>query len=372
MGETLGNEADKEGAIEGLLHSPGLADALESDRFKQFLDHVPVAIAVAELGARETIVYVNVEFERLTGRAAAELEGGPWSALPGYRLDNPSERLGDAADEFQDYLGAYLIERPDGSNQVDVWSNIIVDDHDQPLFRLIALATAGLAVAADAGEAAKRLRDKDVELRELQHRVRNNLQMITALIRLEARNAGELDTGVAFDRLAGRVQSLSLLYRLLSEQEATRTVDLGVYLSDIASAVMHAHAREGVHLNLAVDAWPVSVNVAMPAGLVVNELMTNSLKHAFVDRDGGTVSLAAEVDAEGCTVTYADNGVGLPEGVTWPSSGKLGAMIVRALRQNAGAEIEVGSEFRAGPARAHPLRPSPGGGGRRCGLIGRS
>lgn len=344
MGEALGHEEDQAGAVEGLLHSPGLADALESDRFKQFLDHVPVAIAVAELGADETIVYVNVEFERLTGRAAAELEGSPWAALPGCKLDDPTERLGDAADESQDYLGAYVIERPDGASQVDVWSNIIVDDGEQPLFRLIALAGAGQPAAADVGEVAKRLRDKDVELRELQHRVRNNLQMITALVRLEARNAGESEMGLAFDRLAGRVQSLSLLYHLLAEQKTTSEIDLGVYLSEIASAVMHAHASEGVHLNLAVDAWPVSVNVAMPTGLVVNELMTNSLKHAFVGRDGGTVSLAAEVHGEGCTVTYADDGVGLPQGVTWPRAGKLGAMIVRALRQNAGAEIEVGSD----------------------------
>ena len=181
----------------------------------------------------------------------------------------------------------------------------------------------------------------------MQHRVRNNLQMITALIRLEARNAVEPDTGVAFDRLAGRVQALSLLYTLLAREVDSTAVDLGVYLSEIASAVMHAHATEGVHLNLTVDAWPVSVNVAMPAGLVVNELMTNSLKHAFAGRDGGTVSLAARVDAEGCTVAYSDDGVGLPDGVAWPRAGKLGAMIVRALRQNAGASIDVQS----GPGR---------------------
>ena len=89
------------------------------------------------------IIYVNVEFERLTGRAAADLEGSPWSALPGEKLDHSGERLGELADEGQDYIGAFVIDRADGASEVDVWSNVIVGDDEQPLFRLIALAIAG-------------------------------------------------------------------------------------------------------------------------------------------------------------------------------------------------------------------------------------
>ena len=70
-------------------------------------------------------------------------------------------------------------------------------------------------------------------------------------------------------------------------------VDLGVYLSQIASAVTRSHAVEGIRPDLKVNAYPVSVDVAMPTGLVVNELLTNALKHAFVGRDGGTVTLIA-------------------------------------------------------------------------------
>jgi hypothetical protein len=105
-----------------------------------------------------------------------------------------------------------------------------------------------------------------VLLRELQHRVKNNLQMITALIRLEARNLPDDATGSRFDRLAGRIEALALLYRSLSDDANAETIDLGVYLSEIASAVMRAHAPEGIRLDLKVDTWPVSVNVAMPTG----------------------------------------------------------------------------------------------------------
>ncbi len=81
----------------------------------------------------------------------------------------------------------------------------------------------------------------------------------------------------------------------------------------------------------------------MPTGLVVNELMTNALKHAFVGRDGGTITLSSLVDETGCRVIIADDGVGLPNGQIWPQSGKLGAVIAQSLRQNAKATIDVQS-----------------------------
>jgi two-component sensor histidine kinase len=81
----------------------------------------------------------------------------------------------------------------------------------------------------------------------------------------------------------------------------------------------------------------------MPAGLVVNELMTNALKHAFVGRDHGTIKLHSVVDDRGCHITVADDGVGLPDGVVWPKPGKLGAVIVQSLQQNAGATLKVDS-----------------------------
>src|SRR5690606_36107312 len=169
---------------------------------------------------------------------------------------------------------------------------------------------------------------------------KNNLQMITALIRLEARNQSD-ESGQTLERLAGRINALALLYNALSGEEHDDSVDLGAYLSQVASAVMQAHAVEGIRLDLRVDAWPVSVNVAMPAGLVVNELLTNALKHAFVGRDHGTITLHSLVDDTGCRVLVADDGVGLAPNTSWPHPGQLSALIVQSLQQHAGARATV-------------------------------
>lgn len=338
------SEDKAEEQVEQLLDTPGLADALESDRFKQFLDHVPVAIAVSELDPLETITYANLEFERITGQAVADMQGRSWKALPGIATAKEDNRLlADAVESGEEYIGTFSIDRNGDVIIVDAWSNTIEDDDGNPMFRLVALAGGGQHDRTADEDAVRTLRDKDALLWELQHRVKNNLQMITALIRLEARNVADDETGERFDRLAGRINSLSLLYSALAGEGFSDSIDLGVYLSQIASAAMQAHAVEGIRLDLKVDTWPVSINVAMPTGLVVNELLTNSLKHAFMDREGGTISLQSLVDDTGCRVIVADDGVGLAEGATWPKAGKLGAVIVQSLRQNAKAQLSVES-----------------------------
>lgn len=332
------------GAAGELLDTPHLADALESERFKQFLDNIPVAVAVAELHPSERITYANIEFERLTGQSAADIMGQPWNRLTAIAAaDGDNRKLSEAISGGDDYVGAFEVVQDGVTVVIDAWSNVILDDDGAPMFRLVALSAVTARERPELSDLQKKIHDKDTLLRELQHRVKNNLQMITALIRLEARNLPDAATGKRFDRLAGRVNSLSLLYHAMSEEGHGESVDLGVYLSQIASAVMQAHAVEGIRLDLQVDTWPVSVNVAMPTGLVVNELLTNALKHAFEGRDGGTITLHSLVDDEGCRVTIADDGIGLAEGVEWPRIGKLGALIVKSLRQNADARLDVKS-----------------------------
>jgi len=338
-------EAEKEAEqIDDLLETPNLADALESEQFRHFLDQVPIAIAVADLRGCERIVYANPEFEKLSGYAAAELEGRPWSVL-GHRDNEGLDRtLGAAVVKTTDFVGTFHVERAEREPSiVDVYSNIIEDDDSATAFRLVALVDVTAHEKPQRAELEQRIREKDTLLREIQHRVKNNLQMITSLIRLEARNAASGITTLPFDRLAGRIEAVQLLYNSLTESAQGEEVDLGVYLSQIASAVMSSHAVEGIRLDLKVDTYPVSVNVAMPTGLVVNELLTNALKHAFNGRDGGTISLHSLVDGNGCRVVIADDGIGLPQGAEWPKRGKLSALIVQSLRDNAKASLEVES-----------------------------
>jgi two-component sensor histidine kinase len=329
--------------VEALLDTPNLADALESDRFKQFLDHVPFAVAVSELHPSERLAYANLEFERLTGTSATSVQGRPWNALPiDVASTDDGSDLGTAVSTREDYLGTFSLGGESSEIIVDAWSSTIEDENGVALFRLVALAETSTRTGRQE-ELSRQVEEKDMQLRELQHRVKNNLQMITALIRLEAKNQPGDGTADRFGKLAGRIESLALLYRSLSTEGRPDSIDLGVYLSQVAAAVMAAHAVEGIHLDLQVDTWPVSLDVALPTGLVVNELLTNALKHAFVGREGGTIALKSLVDESGCRIMVSDDGVGFDSSAPWPRPGKLSALIVQSLRQNAGAEFSVAS-----------------------------
>jgi len=323
------------------IDAAAFINALDGDRFKQFLDHIPVAVAVSELQPSEIVTYANLAFQKLTGCEASDIEGKSWRALPTIAAAFGDERsLRQGIADTSEYIGAFTIKREAVVVNVDVWSNTIENEAGTPIYRLVAMRDAGQSVDEPGGEMAAAL-SKDILLQELQHRVKNNLQMITALIRMEARNLPEGDTTERFARLVGRINALAVLYDALSNEVSDDQVDLGAYLGQVGSAVMQAHAVEGIRLDTRMDTWPVSINVAMPAGLVVNEVMTNSLKHGFVGREEGTITLQSLIDNHGCHITVSDNGVGLPEGTTWPHPNKLSAVIVQSLKQNAGARVSI-------------------------------
>jgi two-component sensor histidine kinase len=331
-----------------LLASPKLALAIENDRYKHLLDNVPVAVAVSRgSGAQRQVVYANKAFDALTGLSMADIDRLGWDCLDRFQSDDDAARsLGAAIRDGEDFIGVFR-----GSTSTDrlvvvhAYASVIENDDGVESFRIAALVDVGGRERTQIEQFEIQIRDRDMLLRELQHRVKNNLQLITALIRLEARSAAEGEA-VALSRLASRIDALTMLYRVLSAENAGALVDFGQYLADIASAVWQAHALPGIEFDVQVGYCPLSVNLAMPAGLLVNEMLTNALKYAFVGRSAGKVRLHCKLEGGRVSVIVADDGVGLDEGQEWPSPRKLGALILQTLKENA----------RAGVFRAESIR----------------
>ena len=335
---------DTEQQINDLFDSLELTQAIETEEFRVFLDHVPIAIVVSKLmRGDQRIVYANKAYEALTGQTSAEIRGQGWSILASFQSEEkPHESLSDAIANCNDFVGSFKREQPK-LTIVEAYSGIIENEDAGKTYRIVALIDCTEREKAQREEFARQLRDKDLLLKELQHRVKNNLQLITALIRLDARNQRNGDT-INLDRLAGRIDTLQLLYRDLTAEGLGEAVDLGHYISQIASAVIQTYAVEGIRLDLKVDHVPTSVNVAMPVGLLVNELLTNAFKYAFNGRDGGAITVRClRDDADRCRIVVSDDGIGLPEDVTWPVPGKLGSLILQSLRENVDTEFKVES-----------------------------
>src|ERR1700722_13667771 len=266
--------------VDQILDSSKLALAIENDKYKHLLDHAPVAVAVSRgSGDKQHIVYVNKSFKILTSIVAVDLEGQSWTCLDGFLgEDAPAQTLGEAIRDGEEFIGVF---RPSGPVDrlviVQAYASVIESDDGIENFRIAALVDIGGRERAQIEQFESQIRDRDMLMRELQHRVKNNLQLITALIRLEARSAAEGET-VALARLASRIDALTVLYRTLSAEDAASEIDLGQYLSDVATSVMEVNATPGVAIEIETSFCPLSINVAMPAGLLVNEMLTNALK----------------------------------------------------------------------------------------------
>ncbi len=334
-----------------LLASPELGRMVGTDEFKAFLDHVPVPVMISrKVGDRHRIVYVNAAYERLSGQSAAAAQGETWDILHQFvSTTDESETLAQAVRTGEDFLGVFHRRGETDSRVVQAYVSQIEKEEGGENYRIVALVDIGDKEAPHRAEFESQVRQKDLLLKEIQHRVKNNLQLITAMVRLEAR-AARRGEQVDLDRLAGRVESLALLYRALEPGGETGELDLGHYVGQIATAAMASHAEDGILLELAVAFCPVSLNVAMPVGLLVNEMFTNAFKYAFPDSAPGKVFLSCERDGvDRFRVRFAHDGRGLPAGVEWPVPGKLSALILQTLRENTiQAEFAVVSEPQGG------------------------
>ena len=291
----------------------------------------------------QRIVYANKAYEALTGQTCPEIRGRGWSVLASFTLeDEPHLTFSDALAKCDDFMGTFKREHPK-LTLVEAYSGLIENEDAGKTYRIVALIDVTERGQAQREESARQLRDKDILLKELQHRVKNNLQLITALIRLEARNERK-GNKVSLNSLAGRIEALQLLYQDLTAEGLGQVVDLGHYVSQIASAVMHTYGVGGIRLDLKVDHAPASINVAKPVNFLVNELLTNAFKYAFPGREGGIVTVRClQGDKDHYQAVVADDGVGLPEDGTWPVPGKLGALVLQTLQENVQTTVDVQS-----------------------------
>jgi two-component sensor histidine kinase len=194
--------------------------------------------------------------------------------------------------------------------------------------------------AEDAIKAS--LREKEVLLKEIHHRVKNNLQVISSLVGLQAGGSqDEIIRGVLQD-VTDRVRSMALVHEKLYQSADLAHIDFAEYTRGLLSYLWRAYGADTVRLTLDLEPVTLSVDKAVPCGLILNELAGNALKHAFRGRPEGevTVSLHGDIDGRLC-LRVSDNGVGLPPGFEWRQARSLGLRLVQMLAGQLDATVEV-------------------------------
>jgi two-component sensor histidine kinase len=175
---------------------------------------------------------------------------------------------------------------------------------------------------------------------ELNHRVSNNLMLVTGILQMKASETNSDDVRDQLLRAIARVESIAQVHRALYRGPGTDTVDFGIYLEDLCAGVRASFVRDD-HIELKVESEALSlpVDTAIPLGMVVNELVTNAVKYAYPDGDGGQVFVRSARDGDRLLLSVRDFGRGLPRGAGQRPGSGLGMKLVKSLVAQVGGQL---------------------------------
>jgi PAS domain S-box-containing protein len=306
-----------------------------------FMAKVPLSMVITDPTIKDNpITYVNRAFEELTGYAASHAIGRNCRFLQADDTDQEAvRRLAEAIAECRPVSVTLRNYRVDGTGFSNLLSIAPVEDDQGNLRAFLGIQTE--VIELEPGKNT-RIEIFDNKLQEMQHRVKNHLQMIASLTRMQERESGG---GPGFALLSRRIDALSLLYDEF--QAPPRSADVrydvvsaGGYVSRVASTVGALDGRRNVRQTVDVDPVYMRSERAAQLGLLTSEILSNTLQHAFEGREEGVVSVSLKQGGgDRVRLIVSDDGVGIAS--DWPETGNLGAKITRSLVRQLGGTINV-------------------------------
>lgn len=186
------------------------------------------------------------------------------------------------------------------------------------------------------------LREKEVLLREIHHRVKNNMQVVSSLLNLQAAQTQDRATKAMLEESRQRIRSIAIIHEKLYNSSSLASIDFSAYLKSVTDELLRTFGRPDISCVLELESIAFEIDQAIPAGLVVNELLTNALRHAFPTASGGTVHVGLRsMGDERVELVVRDDGVGFPAGINIPAATSMGLAIVRTLVEQMHGTITV-------------------------------
>lgn len=342
--QAINTEEEQKRAEEALRES--------EERLRQVVENMPVMMDA--LDENFNVVAWNRECERVTGYSAEEMIGRPRAMdmlYPdaAYRERMMAELTGIGSD-FRDR--EYTIICKDGTEKTISWSNI------SSSFPIPGWATWAVGVDVTERKRAQRqieaaLREKEVMLKEIHHRVKNNLAIVAGLLEFQAETVEDEDAREAFRASQNRIYTMAHIHEHLYRSSDLARIDMGDYIRSLMSYLQQTYGAYDVDMDVGAGNVSMTVDVAIPCGLIVNELVSNALQHAFPPERCGPgphrvfVELY-ELDGQ-LTLKVSDNGVGLPRDFDRQNLSSLGVkltdMLVRQLEGDMAWHAEDGATF---------------------------
>jgi len=312
----------------------------EEQRLKQLESVVTnttesVVILEAEPGKKpgRSILYVNDAFTEMTQYGKEEVLGKSLHILNGPKTDQQEiNRLGRAMDEWKICDVEFINYKKDGTPFWIHTSLVPVPDNQGNYIQWVAIARDITKQKTYEKKLRDSLKEKEVLLSEIHHRVKNNLAVISSLLQLQAFNTESDDLKKKLYDSVFRISSMASIHELLYQSDSFSQLDFTDILENLIQNLERVFGTD-TEIEHTIDKQEIKLNInqAIPCSLLLNEVITNCYKHAFVGRDSGRVEACISCKDERVIVTISDNGIGLPDGLDVETTDSMGLHLVQVL-----------------------------------------
>jgi len=184
------------------------------------------------------------------------------------------------------------------------------------------------------------LKEKEVLLKEIHHRVKNNLQIISSLLNLQSAEIEDPKASQKFRESQDRVKAMALIHERLYQSSDLAKIDFAGYVRSLTGHLVRSYKANAIRLNVEIESVPMNLDVSIPCGLMINELVSNAFKYAFPGRKDGEIKVVFSEDKDRMLrLVVSDNGVGFPEDRNPEESDSLGLKLVRTLTEQLGGTL---------------------------------
>ncbi len=303
-----------------------------------------IIIVDARLAEKKTI-FVNTAFEKITGYLAQEVIGQNCRFLQGNDREQPViKEIRAAIKAKQDCHVTIRNYRKDGSlfwNELSI--SPIYDDQGN-LTHFIGIQNDVTARKQSEEQIRSSLQEKEILLKEVHHRVKNNLLVVSSLLDWQADYITDPEAIKVFEQSQHRIESMALIHEKLYQSKNLAEIDLSEYLETLAKQLAYSFNLDYERISINFDLQPILLNIetATPCGLIVSELISNIFEHAFPNNKTGQIWIRIKEDEQKqVTISVEDNGVGFPAGLDFQNTESLGLQLVCLLTKQLEGEITV-------------------------------
>jgi len=316
------------------------------EELRESKTRLETAQRVASLGSWEFdfstgLVKASKEAHRIYGIPQGELtiQKAQSVVLAEYR-PRMDEALKDLIEKKLPYDIEFMIRREDDGRIVHIHSVAEYDpEHNRVLGTIQDITKrkeAEQRLREDEAEISELLKEKELLLQEVHHRIKNNMNTIAGLLSLRANTVNEEDTANILEEMRNRVYSMQLIYERLYRTDDYLTINVEEYVQDLLADLTDSYLGENGKKDIAIESTiedvPIDSKKIFPLGIIINELVTNALRHAFDDGETGKISVILDKEDDGGIIlTVKDSGRGLPDGFCLDKSGGFGFSLVEML-----------------------------------------